>query len=123
MRARVFHRHELVQVLGIEGPGIHHLGAVGVDHLDPLALGDARSLAAASRNCLHRLRVHRRFVPFPRWRLRLVDLATAAARAATLGGNSFLSAAAMVRTYSSNSALPFAAVADLAGDRTPEGGT
>jgi hypothetical protein len=50
VRPRMLHRHELMEVLGIEGPGIHDLRAVGVDHSDLLALPDMRSLAAAGRD-------------------------------------------------------------------------
>ena len=47
----VLHGHELVQVLGAEGPGIHHLRAVRVDDLDRLTLGEARRAALARGHC------------------------------------------------------------------------
>ena len=51
--AAVLHRHELVQIVGIEGPGVDDLLTLGVDHFDPLAFANADSFASARRDFDH----------------------------------------------------------------------
>jgi hypothetical protein len=49
-RPGVLHGHELAELGGVERPSVDDLLAVGVDHLDRLALGDPRGLAGARRD-------------------------------------------------------------------------
>src|SRR5438270_6460280 len=53
--AAVLHRHELAQIVGIEGPGVDDLLTLGVDHFDPLAFANADSFASARRDFDHRI--------------------------------------------------------------------
>src|SRR5215831_19274769 len=50
----VLHRHELMQVLGIECPGVDDLLAPRVDDFDTLAAANSRRLALSRRDLDHR---------------------------------------------------------------------
>jgi hypothetical protein len=50
MGAAVLHRHEFVEIVGVESPGIHNLVAMGVNDLDDLSLPHAICLPPAGRN-------------------------------------------------------------------------
>ena len=52
--AAVFHRHEFVQIIRIEGPGVDDLLTFGVDDFDPLAFANPHGLTLPRWDFNHR---------------------------------------------------------------------